>query len=142
MTTLFKTTACVFAIGALTFFSSCKDEEPEPTPQTFAKPTISIKEVGDSNSKKAKAGEDLHVDAEIVAEGKIAKIKIELHPETAGGDEIEAEYPEYDGLKNLDFHKDLDIPATAKKGEYHFHIMVTDQQGQTTKAEVDGVEIE
>lgn len=135
MKTNFKSIAVLFALGALVVFSSCKEDD--PIPQTFARPSITGLEVGENNTKEAKVGEDLHVDAEIVAEGTISKIKLELHPETGSGDDIEAEYTEYAGLKNVDFHKDLDIPSTADTGEYHFHLEVIDEQGQTTKVEAD-----
>lgn len=75
--------------------------------------------------------------AEIVAEGKIDKITIDLHPEGFTADDIEAEYTSYSGQLNADFHEDLDIPATAVAGEYHFHMTVTDQEGQTTSFEAD-----
>ena len=130
----FKTTLFYVAIGSMVALSSCKDDEPEATP---AKPTISNLEVGEGNSKEAIVGADLHLDAEIVAPGKIDKIKVDLHPESGTGEDIEAEYTEYAGLLNADFHKDLDIPSTVDTGEYHLDLTVIDQRGQSTSVEAD-----
>lgn len=102
-----------------------------------AAPTISGTEVGENNSMTATVGGELHIDAEIVAEGKIDKITVDLHPEGFTADDIEAEYTSYSGQLNADFHEDLDIPATAVAGEYHFHLKVVDQEGQTTSYEAD-----
>jgi hypothetical protein len=77
------------------------------------------------------------MDAEIVAEGKIDKITVDLHPESGEGDDIEAEYTEYSGLLNADFHQDLEIPSTTEVGDYHFHMTVTDQAGKSTSVEAD-----
>lgn len=130
----FKTTLFFLAIGSMAVLSSCKKDEPAPQP---AKPTISNLEVGEGNSKEAEPGGELHLDAEIVAEGKIDKIKVDLHPETGTGDDIEAEYTEYAGLLNVDFHKDLEIPTTAEHGDYHLDLTVIDQLGQSTSVEAD-----
>jgi hypothetical protein len=139
MNSKFKSLTLIVALLATVGFTSCNEEE-EPEAE-IAKPTISNLEVGDSNSMKAEVGHELHLDAEIVAEGKIDKIKVELHPEDGPGEDIEAEYTSYAGLKNADFHEDLEIPDSAAVGEYHFHMTVIDQEGQSTSVEAE-VEIE
>ena len=109
-------------------FSSCKDNnEPDP-----AKPVINLTEIGRDNSKTVTAGNDLHLDASIVAEGLIRQIDIEIRQED-GDFKIEIAYTEgkYIGVINADFHEHIDIPADAPAGEYHLHFIVTDQLGQT-----------
>lgn len=118
------------AAAALTFFAtSCSKEE------TPAKPVITLTEVGHDNAKHVMRGADLHLEADILAEGLIKRIDVEIHQE--GNYEIEKSYTDskYVGVKNVEFHEHIDIPAEAPLGEYHLHFTVTDQQGQTTLAE-------
>ncbi len=133
-----KSIAFFLVLAVMVGVTSCNDDEETTTP---AAPTISSPEIGEDNSMTATVGGELHMDAEIDAPGKIDKITVDLHLESGTGDDIEAEYTEYAGQLNADFHKDLDIPATATPGEYHFHLTVVDQEGQSTSYEVD-VEIE
>jgi len=125
-----KLSTLIIAIATIAFVSSCKKDE-------AAAPVISGLEVGDGNSLSAIIGSDLHMDATIEAEGKISKIEIELHNEEGSGDEIEAVFTNYAGQKNADFHEHIDIPSTVAAGEYHFHIKVVDEEGQTTEADRD-----
>lgn len=112
-------------------FNSCDKEE-----QTVSKPKITLTEVGHDNSKHAHPGHDLHLEAEIVAEGVIKSINVEIHQED-GSFEIEKSYVEgkYIGVKNVEFHEHIDIPANAPLGEYHLHLTVTDNEGQQSMAE-------
>ena len=120
--------------------------------KTGVKPEIDFHELGYENSKTAEAGDELHLDAEIVAENKIDRIEVELHPE---GDEhkkltrivlseehweFDSIYTEFEGLKNTEFHKHIEIPLEAETGDYHFHFSVTDLEGNQTVFE-DEVEI-
>lgn len=125
----FKSSVLALAVVAGLGLSSC-GEDP-------AAPTISSPEVGEGNSKTATIGGELHMDAEIDAPGKIDKITVDLHPEGGSGEDIEAEYTSYSGQLNADFHEDLAIPSTAEAGEYHFHLTVTDEEGQSTSYEAD-----
>lgn len=127
----FKLKSIVFflAVFVAIGISSC-EEEP-------AAPTISGLEVGENNSKTATIGDELHLDAEIVAEGEIDKIEVELHSEDGTGEDIDESFDNYSGQKNADFHEHIEIPATAVAGEYHFHLKVTDKEGQVTEAEAD-----
>lgn len=131
MNTKFKTLAVFFTIAIMATFSSCDKDDDIVVP----KPVISELEVGLNNSHIGYISGDLHIEAKIVAEGKINKITVEIHKEDGTGDEIEAEYTEFAGLKNTTFHKHVDIPANTKAGEYHFHLTVTDQEGNTTTVE-------
>lgn len=123
----------IAALTAMTFvFASCnKDDE---TPE---KPTITLTEVGHDNSRHAHPGHDLHLEADVVAEGLISRIGIEIHQEEGSGFEIEKSFTDgkYMGVKNIEFHEHIDIPADAPLGEYHLHFTVTDKEGQQTTAE-------
>ena len=126
------------AAAALTLFAtSCNKED------NIAKPTVTLTEVGHDNEKTAMRGDDMHLEADILAEGLIKRIDVEIHQED-GSYEIEKSYTEgkYIGVKNVEFHEHIDIPAEAPLGEYHLHFTVTDQKGQTTTVEthVDVIE--
>lgn len=132
------------AFTAILFFTSC-----EKADESIPKPVINLTELGYDNSKIAFAGTDLHIEAEIVAEGKIEKITIEIHPEGGheekstlavlheGEWEVDTTYTEFSGLKNTTFHKHIDIPVSAEAGDYHFHFIVTDMEGNQSSAETD-----
>ena len=122
----------IFAAAAALILSatSCNKEE------NPAKPTVTLTEVGHDNSKTAMRGDDMHLEADILAEGLIKRIDVEIHQED-GGFEIEKSYTEgkYVGVKNVEFHEHIDIPADAPLGEYHLHFTVVDNEGQTAMAE-------
>lgn len=130
MNTKIKFLTLGFSIALMAIVSSCNNDE-----DTIPKPVISNLEVGLSNSHVAYAGADLHLEAEIVAEGKIDKITVEIHQEEGSKDEIVVEYDEFEGLKNTTFHKHVDIPATTPLGSYHCHITVSDMEGNSTTVE-------
>ncbi len=109
------------------------------TPEPVSKPVISDVEIGAENSKEVYVGNDLHIEAKIVAEGKIAKIKVEIHQED-GDYTIEKEFTDAAGKLNTDFHNHINIPTDAPLGEYHLHIEVVDMLGNETKYE-DHIEI-
>lgn len=115
-------------------FSSCSSDDDDDNP---AKPVINLTEVGSENSKIGVAGNDLHLEGSIIADGLIKQIDIEIHQESGGNYTIEKSYTDgkYIGVKNADFHEHIDIPADAPAGDYHLHFTVTDQSGQTTTAE-------
>jgi len=118
------------AVVAAAFLSvSCnKDDAP-------AKPSVTLTEVGHDNEKTAMRGDEIHLEADILAEGLIKRIDVEIH--NGSGYEIEESYTsgKYIGVKNTEFHEHIDIPADAPLGEYHLHFTVADQEGQTTMAE-------
>jgi hypothetical protein len=133
--------AMAFATGL--FFTSCEKEE-------VAKPVISSIEYGSSHdnpdSHTAYQGGDMHIDAEIVAEGKIDYITVELHPEGEEqeegheheGWEYDSTYTEgFNGLKNATFHKHIKISSETTPGEYHFHFIVVDMKGNQVTYEGD-----
>lgn len=114
-------------LGFITLFTACEDD-------TSDAPLITLHELGLNDSREAHVGDELHVDAEIVAAGTIEKIVLELHAE----DELELEFVEgYKGMKNAEFHEHVEIPATFTPGEYHFHLVVIDMQGMQSSVETD-----
>lgn len=131
----------LIAITAVLFISSCKKEE------TPASPVINIMELGEGdshgNDHTAIIGGDLHIEVDVVAEGKIDIIQVIIHPE---GDhkngldeewEIDTTYIKFSGLKNTLFHEHIEIDTTAEAGEYHFDFIVTDMEGNQSSAEAE-----
>ncbi len=110
------------------FLISCNEEG-------VNRPVISDLELGLNNSHVAYIGADLHIEAEIVAEGKIQKISVEIHQEEGSSDEIEVDFDEFVGLRNTTFHKHIDIPSSIIASTYHCHIIVIDMEGNSTTVE-------
>ncbi len=142
MDKLSKLMTFVVAVISILFFSSCEKEN-----EVIPRPIITLTELGYKNTKTGYAGSDLHIDAEIIADGKIDVITIEIHPEGEheenrisivlheGEWEVDTMYTKFSGLKNTTFHEHVDIPIDADTGHYHFHIKVTDLEGQQTSVE-------
>lgn len=127
----FKLYLCAFLFAI--FFVSCSDDGNEVTPSA---PTIANVEIGSDNNKTGYAGEDIHLDLNILAPGTIARVQIEIHSEQGPGWTFDSVYTEgLAGLKNANFHKHIDIPANAAIGNYHLHIVVTDENGKTAELE-------
>jgi len=119
------------------FLSACQD-----TPG----PEIDLLELGYENSKIAIAGSDLHIEAELLAEGTIETVQIEIHPEGEHEKsilsvldedewEVDTTYIKFSGLKNTTFHEHIDVSVHAEAGHYHFHLIVTDMEGQQSSVE-------
>lgn len=123
---------------ALAFQACNKDEEEALNP-----PTISTFEFGYEDSGEAFLGADLHIEAEIIAEAKIDRIQVTIHPEgeheKSVNDEHEWEvdttYTKFNGLKNTTFHEHLEVPVHADTGHYHFHSIIVDMDGNTKEVE-------
>ncbi len=129
---LFSTLTAILFVLSTVFTACSSDDDP-----TTAKPAITLTEVGHDNTKHAHPGHDLHLEANIVAEGLIKAINVEIHQENGGTYKIEKAYTtgKYIGVKNTEFHEHIDIPAETPVGEYHLHLTVTDNAGQQTTAE-------
>ena len=135
-----------FVLGFASVFTSCDDDD-----DTIAKPEITILELGEGDShgdeRTATIGGELHMEIEVVAEGKIDKIQVRLHPEgehhksAKEGEheewEIDTTYTKFSGLKNTTFHEHLEIDLDAEPGDYHFDFIVTDMEGNQTDAEAE-----
>ncbi|WP_321345870.1 DUF4625 domain-containing protein [uncultured Draconibacterium sp.] len=124
------------------FFTACDDDD-----TTIAKPEVMIMELGEGdshgNDHTGVVGSDLHVEVEIVAEGKIDVVQIVIHPEGEHKSafenewEVDTTYTKFSGLKNTTFHEHIDIAEWAEPGEYHFHFIVTDMEGNQSSAEAE-----
>ena len=124
--------------------ASCSDDE-------VSMPEIQNFRLGYDNATAFHAGDDLHIDAEIVARNGIDVIVIDIHYEGdhkktfrfADGDhdlhewEEEIRFEKFRGLKNTTFHEHLDIPADAMPGLYDLHFKVIDQEGYTAEVDVE-----
>jgi len=131
----------VIIVLSVLFVSSCKKDE------NVAKPVITLTELGYENEKIAYLGNDLHIEADIIAEGKIQQIAVTIHSEgehaaksslvlfDAGLWEVDTVYSKFSGLKNTTFHEHLEVPFDAEAGHYHFHFTVTDMDGNQTVIE-------
>ena len=133
-------TAIAFMAGLVV--TSCEKDD------KVAPPVITILELGQGdnhgNDHTAIVGSDLHVEVEIIAEGKIDKIQVRIHPEGEHHEEgeheeweIDTTFTKYSGLKNTSFHEHLDIALEAEPGQYHFDFIVTDMEGNQSSAEAD-----
>ncbi|NOU61953.1 DUF4625 domain-containing protein [Marinifilum caeruleilacunae] len=135
-----------FILGLASLITACDSDD-----DTNAKPEITILELGDGEShgdeRTAKIGGELHMEIEVVAEGKIDKIQVRLHPEgehhKSGEEgeheewEIDTTYTKFSGLRNTTFHEHLEIDLDAEPGDYHFDFVVTDMEGNQTDAEAE-----
>lgn len=132
MNSKLKTSVLFLAIAAVAVLTSCdKDED-----VIVANPTITNLELGIDNSLIGYIGDDLHVEADILAESFINTVTVEIHAEDGSGEEIEAEFDYSDQtLKNTSFHEHIDIPEGTTAGDYHFHLTVTDKEGNSTTIE-------
>ena len=105
-------------------------------------PTITFKEVGENDSHKAVIGQKMHLEAQIEAPHKIAKIEVEFHNTAAGYEHVFTYTDEkYVGETSVLFHEHPQIPADAPVGEYHIHFTVTDAAGNATTEEAEGIQI-
>lgn len=126
----------LLSFATLLSFTACHDEDEAEKAKA---PVIQLTEVGHDNEKHAHPGDDLHLEGDIIAEGLIKSILVEIHQED-GDYEMEfkyddaKQYSKYIGIRNCEFHEHIDIPEDAPLGEYHLHVIVTDQQGQTGSA--------
>lgn len=132
----------LLAIGLI--FTACDNED-----DSVAKPVIEIHGLGMGDShgddRQAMIGSDIHIDIDVVAEGKIDKIQVIIHPEgdehkSAGEHEeweVDTTYTKFSGLKNTTFHEHIDVAETADTGHYHFDFIVTDMEGNQSSVEAE-----
>jgi len=128
------------------FFASCEKNN------EIAKPVITILELGEGDSHSdnhiAIIGSDIHIEVEVVAEGKINTIQVLIHPEGEHHEksmfddgheewEVDTIYTKFSGLKNTTFHEHIDVDIHAEPGDYHFDFIVTDMEGNQSSAEAE-----
>jgi hypothetical protein len=126
----------IFALVLLSVTACNKDDR---------KPSIKNLEIGYDNSGQVIAGEELHLEAEMLAPEKIDRVELEIHKEggqkslhvkfTAGEWHLQKVYDKFKGLKNTDFHEHVDVPLSAPGGDYHLHLSLIDQKGNKAEAE-------
>lgn len=105
-------------------------------------PVITFKEVGEDNSKKVVVGQKMHLEAQIEATHKIAKIEVEFHNVAANYEKVFTYTDEkYVGETSVLFHEHPQIPSDAPVGEYHLHFTVTDCNGNVTTEEAEGIQV-
>ena len=105
-------------------------------------PSVTFKEVGEDNSKKAVVGQKMHLEAQVEAPHKIAKIEVEFHNTAAKYEKVYTYSDEkYLGQTSVLYHEHPEIPADAPEGEYHIHFTVTDANGNSTTEEAEGIQI-
>jgi hypothetical protein len=142
MKTTFQNFVLIFVIlfAASTVVSCKKDEAKIPEILNF--------ELGHDNSKTVRAGSDLHVEAEVIAQNRIDVIEIDIHYEGVHTKSVRIAHIEDDhewdlsiiygkfrNLKNTTFHEDIEVPFNTKPGEYHFTFTVIDLEGFSTSYE-------
>ncbi|KAB1068204.1 DUF4625 domain-containing protein [Tamlana haliotis] len=142
MKTNIKLLALFLSLGI--FFQSCSSDDDGGG--TIDAPVITDFEYGEGDAHStepvAYKGSDLHIEAEIYAEGVISSITLEIHSHdlVPADDEVDWDFEQvYDGSKyqviNAEFHEHIDIPSNVPSGEYHVELIVTDELGNTTVAE-------
>ncbi|MFB9053837.1 DUF4625 domain-containing protein [Formosa undariae] len=90
----------------------------------------------------AKRGEDIHAEFFVTAVSGIHTISVDIHAhdlEVGVGEvewDYEAEYQdEFHDLTEAEFHKHIDVPATAPVGEYHVLFTIEDENGNIEEYE-------
>lgn len=142
MKTNLKPLAIVAFLGILLHSCSSDDEGTPPV----AAPVISNFEYGEGSSHSedqvAYKGSDIHLEAEITAEGTVSSISIDIHAHDleVGEGEVEWDFEQTftDAsylVINPTFHEHIDIPSNIPAGEYHIVLTVTDELGNSTEAE-------
>ena len=142
MKKLFYLFAIVIVAGLV--LNACKKDDEET-----ARPVINLLELGDGdthgNDHTAKVGGDCHIEAEIIAEGTISTVTVRIHHSEDHHEkgimdeewEVDTTYTKFAGMKNADFHEHVEVDSTAEAGEYHFDMIVVDQEGYSTSIEAD-----
>ncbi len=124
-----KLLVAIMALSSLQIFTSCEEEK-------TAMPEVTLSELGLENSKIGYIGADLHIEADVLANGLIESIKVEIHSESdVDGWELDELFTDAKGLKNTTLHEHVEISLDADTGHYHFHLVVTDQEGQQAVVE-------
>jgi len=139
----FKFLAIIAFFGIL--LNSCSSDDDNSSSSLDA-PEITNFEYGEGSShstdQAAYTGSDIHIEADIYAEGVVNSITLSIHSHDAvpGDGEIEWDFTQvYDGADyqaiNPTFHVHVDVPEYAAQGEYHIELVVVDELGNSTEME-------
>ncbi len=97
---------------------------------------ISLSDISIASS--VQRGTDIHAEFMVSAVNGIHDITVDIHahglPVGAGEEEWDFEETYSDGFHGLteaEFHKHIDVPATAPAGEYHAMFIIEDEKGNT-----------
>lgn len=120
----------LFATVCFLLFTSCNNDDQNTE---MAKATLTNIEIGLNNDGRGIIGRDFHLNAEIVAGGKIDQIIVDMLPMEDQGWSFQIVWDEYKGLRNTTVHKHFTIPEDAVEGIYDFIITVTDENGSITE---------
>lgn len=133
-TQLFKISKLVLLILISTSLLACGNKNTVSSD----KPSIIIHEVGLNNSSIAYPASNLHLDAGILALGILEEIQIQIsHKTDKSGWTIEQSYRDYQGQKDVGFHRHIRIPRDAPLGAYTLVFIVRDAQGQKTACSIN-----
>ncbi|MCK0160885.1 DUF4625 domain-containing protein [Allomuricauda sp. F6463D] len=143
MKSFFKPLAIIAFLGVV--LQSCSSDDDEGA-DAVAAPVISNFEYGEgsdhSTDQVAYKGSDLHLEAEITAEGVVSSITLDIHAhdlELGEGEvewDLEQTFTDASLLViNPTFHEHIDIPSDIPAGEYHITLTVTDELGNSTEIE-------
>ena len=140
-----KSTFKFFAIVPIFAFllHSCSSDDDS---SGAAAPLISNFEYGEgsahSTDRVAYKGSDIHLEAEIDAQGSVGDITLSIHAHglTPGDGEVDWDYEQKFNKSdymviNPSFHEHVDIPTDIPAGEYHIELTVTDLLGNSTTVE-------
>ncbi|WP_437917979.1 DUF4625 domain-containing protein [Sphingobacterium sp. LRF_L2] len=135
---ILRTFLCFLNLFAL-FLFSCSNSNEDLLP---AAPTVALVHLGTHDSPDDKIvliGEAIHLEADIVASGLVAKIELEAYQTSGYGTySFKKEYTgDYVGQKEVTYHDHPELSDDAPIGEYRLIIKVTDQKGQVGKVESD-----
>lgn len=108
------------------FYISCSGDDVPGS--VIASPEIRNLEIGIGNNLIAYAGSDLHIEADLIADGLIQKVEVEIQKES-GDLEFYNSYNEFLNQRNALFHKHINIPPNAEPGNYHFKFRLEDKLG-------------
>jgi len=139
----FKILSFIAIFGIL--LNSCSSDDDASSPSVNA-PEITNFEYGEGSShstdQAAFTGSDIHIEADIYAEGVVNSIILSIHAHDleAGENEEEWEFEQvYDAASyqviNPSFHVHVDVPQYAAEGEYHIELLVIDEAGNSTEIE-------
>lgn len=101
-----------------------------------AAPVVTLNEVEHENSHSVVAGDDLHLEANIVAEGIVKSITLHVSDDKHASFVMDTAFVDskYIGVRNVELHEHIDIPAMCVAGRYSLMLSVADREGQVTEA--------